>query len=111
MGDLAEEATPQPDLVHGHLHHEERKDHNHHQVRQAHVDDAEEDRIGGMPSAPVDPDDQRVLHQAHHEDEKVHQEEGDAPGVRVELEGAFEDEPWRAVQVVKRVVENGHVLE
>lgn len=32
VGDLAEEAAPQPNLVQGHLHHEERLDDDHHQV-------------------------------------------------------------------------------
>ena len=113
VGDLAEEATPQPNLVHGHLHHEERQDHYHHQVRQAHVDDAEENPAGWVAPTPVDPDDQQVLQQAHHEDEKVEQEEGDAPIVGVQLDAALVDEPRRAIQVVQWdvVLADAHGLE
>ncbi|KAF3860844.1 hypothetical protein F7725_001099 [Dissostichus mawsoni] len=94
VGHLAEEASPQPDPVNGHLHHEERHGHHHHEVRQAHVEDAEQDPVGRVASAPVDPDDQHVLQQAHHEDEKVDEEEGDAPVVsdRIQVDGAV-DEP------------------
>ncbi|TNN73342.1 Zinc finger and BTB domain-containing protein 39 [Liparis tanakae] len=106
VGELAEEASPEPNAVHGHLHHEEGHDDDHHQVRQAHVDDAEEDRVGGVPPAPVDPDDEAVLQQAHHEDEEVDQEEGDAAVLSgiLQLEGALVDVPRGAVEGVQREV-------
>lgn len=65
-----------------------------------------------MVAPPVDPDNQEVLQQAHHEDEQVDEEEGNAPVVGIQLDGALIDEPRRAVQEVQRVVVvEGHGLK
>ncbi|KAF3860842.1 hypothetical protein F7725_001097 [Dissostichus mawsoni] len=94
-----ERKRPHSHPVHGHLHHEERHGHHHHEVRQAHVEDAEQDPVGRVALAPVDPDDQHVLQQAHHEDEKVDEEEGDAPVVfgRIQVGGAVVEPFQRGV--------------
>ncbi len=66
--DLTKEAAPQPNLVHGHLKHEEGHGEDHHQVGQAHVDDAEQHTIRRMPPSPVHPHHQGVFGQPYHEE-------------------------------------------
>lgn len=97
IGDLAKEVTPQPNVVHGLLHHKEGHGEDHHQVGQAHVDDAKQHAVGRVSPSPVHPQHQAVLGQAHHEQHEVEEEEGDPPTVIVQVEGAVVDEPRRAV--------------
>jgi len=104
VGEAAEEAAPEPGVVQHHLQHPDGQREQHAEVSNSHVDDVEVDQTLVAPCLPVDPDDKEVLHQAHHENDQVKDEEDHPLDVLIQAELA------EGVGVVQEVEQLGPVV-